>query len=88
MNNYYQHITINKCLTGFQKRKLLIVVLFNILKSLSLNASIFSRGVTFTDYFVRYTFMPLSEHLLFFGLMLQINRVNRYRGLTSSATVM
>ena len=26
INNYYQHITINKCLIGFQRRKLLIVV--------------------------------------------------------------
>ena len=25
INNYYQHITINKCLIGFQRRKLLIV---------------------------------------------------------------
>ena len=31
MNNYYQHIkhiTINKCIVGFQKRKLLIVIAY------------------------------------------------------------
>ena len=26
INNYHQHITINKCLIGFQRRKLLIVI--------------------------------------------------------------